>query len=59
MHEKSINYDDTRGKILYLLKTRGGLSVDELARELEQSGVNVRRHLEALEKEDLVSVAVH
>jgi predicted ArsR family transcriptional regulator len=45
---------DTREKILYLLKTNGQMTVDDLSRELDSSGVNIRRHLDALERDALV-----
>ncbi len=59
MRVRTLNHEDTHGKILYLLKTRGKLSVDDLARELDQSGVNVRRHLDVMERDELVCSIVH
>jgi predicted ArsR family transcriptional regulator len=54
MKTSGISGKDTREKIVFLLKTRAPLSVEELATELATSGVNVRRYLEALERDGLV-----
>ncbi len=54
MKTSGISGKDTREKIVFLLKTRAPLSVEELATELATSGVNVRRYLEALERDGLI-----
>lgn len=45
----------TRQKILLLLKTRGGLTNDELSKLLHITPMGVRQHLLALEKKGFVS----
>ena len=45
----------TRDAILNILRLRRGVSVDELARELELAGASVRRHLEVLRRDSYVS----
>ncbi|MDA0365365.1 MAG: helix-turn-helix domain-containing protein [Chloroflexi bacterium] len=48
----------TRQAVLNILRRRGGgVSVDELATELELTGATVRRHLDVLLRDDLVSVS--
>ena len=44
----------TRRKLLLLLRKRPGVTVTELATELELTGMGVRRHLDALQSEGLV-----
>jgi predicted ArsR family transcriptional regulator len=44
----------TRRKLLLLLRKRPGVTVTELAAELELTGMGVRRHLDALQSEGLV-----
>jgi predicted ArsR family transcriptional regulator len=46
---------ESRSAIIELLKTRGGLSVEQLAQALAVSKVSVRRHLAVLESDRLVS----
>ncbi len=46
----------TRRKILLLLRKRPGVTVTELAAELQLTGMGVRRHLDALQSEGLVEV---
>jgi len=48
--------EGTREAILSILRKRDGVSVDDLARELELAGATVRRHLDVLLRDDLVSV---
>ena len=48
--------EGTREAILSILRRRDGVSVDALARELELAGATVRRHLDVLLRDDLVSV---
>jgi DeoR family suf operon transcriptional repressor len=48
---------DTRHAILQILRRRGGgVSVEELAGELDLAGATVRRHLDVLLRDDYVSV---
>ena len=50
--------EGTRHTVLNILRQRGGgVSVDELARELGLTGATVRRHLDVLLRDDLVSVS--
>jgi DeoR family suf operon transcriptional repressor len=50
--------EGTRQEILNILRRRGGgVSVDELARELRLTGATVRRHLDVLLRDDYVSVS--
>ena len=58
MRVTPITGKDTREKLLFLLKTRGQMTVDDLSRELDSSGVNVRRHLDSLERDGLVESIV-
>jgi predicted ArsR family transcriptional regulator len=44
----------TRRKLLLLLRKRPGVTVTELAAELDLTGMGVRRHLDALQSEGLV-----
>ncbi|MCF6092427.1 transcriptional regulator [Microaerobacter geothermalis] len=46
--------DSTRSLILHLLKTKGQLSVSELAGELGITEMAVRRHLHSLERDRLI-----
>jgi DeoR family suf operon transcriptional repressor len=49
--------EGTRQEILNILRRRGGgVSVDELAHELELTGATVRRHLDVLLRDDYVGV---
>lgn len=45
---------EKRCEIINLLKTRGAMTVDALAAELHLTKVSIRRHLELLEKDELV-----
>ncbi len=58
MKVNPISGKDTREKIVFLLKTRAPLSVEDLATELSTSGVNVRRYLDALERDGLIESTV-
>ncbi|OYT71584.1 MAG: hypothetical protein CFK52_07515 [Chloracidobacterium sp. CP2_5A] len=58
MKVNPISGKDTREKIVFLLKTRAPLSVEDLATELSTSGVNVRRYLDALERDGLAESTV-
>lgn len=50
--------DGTRQAVLNILRRRGGgVSVDELATELGLTGATLRRHLDVLLRDDLVSVS--
>lgn len=50
--------EGTRQEVLNILRRRGGgVSVEELARELGLTGATVRRHLDVLLRDDLVSVS--
>src|SRR5919202_6002771 len=44
----------TRREILRLLRTRGGLTAQQLAQELQITSMGVRRHLSTLERDGLV-----
>ena len=44
----------TRSRLLLLLRKHPGITVTELAAELGLTGMGIRRHLEALEVDDLV-----
>ncbi len=46
---------ETRQRILEILKTRGQATVDELSRELGLTAVTIRHHLEVLRSQGLVS----
>ena len=46
---------ETRRKILELLKLRGPLTADQLAKELEMTPMGVRGHLTALERDGLIA----
>jgi predicted ArsR family transcriptional regulator len=46
---------ETRERIIHILKTRGQSTVDELSRELGLTSVTVRHHLEILRQEDLIA----
>ncbi|MBX7222013.1 MAG: ArsR family transcriptional regulator [Blastocatellia bacterium] len=46
---------EKRCEIVNLLKAQGAMTVDALAAELKLTKVSIRRHLELLEKEELVS----
>ena len=46
---------ESRSAIIDLLKINGGMSVEQLAHELEVSKVCVRRHLSLLERDGLIS----
>ncbi len=46
---------ETRQKILEILKTRGQATVDELSRELDLTAVTIRHHLEILRSQGLVA----
>lgn len=48
--------EGTREAILGILRRRDGVSVDVLAGELSLAGATVRRHLDVLLRDDLVSV---
>ena len=48
--------EGTRDAILSILRRRDGVSVDDLASELGLAGATVRRHLDVLLRDDLVSV---
>ncbi|MFQ3581740.1 MAG: ArsR family transcriptional regulator [Chloracidobacterium sp.] len=58
MKTNPISGKDTREKIVFLLKTRAPLSVEDLATELSTSGVNVRRYLEVLDRDGLVESTI-
>lgn len=47
----------TREAILGILRRQDGVSVDQLARELDLAGATVRRHLDVLLRDSLISVA--
>ncbi len=49
---------ETRKKILELLKINGPMSADELARQLKISSMGIRQHLKALESDQLVQYLV-
>lgn len=50
--------EGSRQAVLNILRRRGGgVSVDELAKELGLTGATVRRHLDVLLRDDLVSVS--
>ena len=49
--------EGTRQAILGILRRRDGVSVDALARELGLAGATVRRHLDVLLRDGLISVA--
>lgn len=51
--------DSTRREILTLLRTRGGMTAQQLADQLDITSMGVRRHLTALERDSLVSVQRH
>ena len=46
---------ETRERIIHILKTRGQATVDELSRELGLTSVTVRHHLEILRQEELIA----
>lgn len=45
---------DTRRKILQLLKLRGGMTADELSQALQITSMGVRRHLSTLERDGFI-----
>ena len=45
----------SRNKILVIIRQNNGVSVDDLSRELGLAQATVRRHLDILERDDLVS----
>src|SRR6476660_5890244 len=50
--------DGTRQEILNILRRRGGgMSVDDLARELRLTGATIRRHLDVLLRDDYIGIA--
>ena len=48
--------EGTRDAILNILRRRDGISVDQLATELELAGATVRRHLDVLLRDGFISV---
>jgi predicted ArsR family transcriptional regulator len=48
------NDTSTRKVLLTLMKTRGSLSVNEMAKELGITEMAIRRHLNTLERDDLI-----
>lgn len=48
-------HSGTRGQLLKLLKHRGGLTVGELADDLDMTSMGVRQHLNTLERDGLVT----
>ncbi len=50
---------NTRRDVLHRLRTRGGMTAQQLAAEMGITSMGVRRHLLALEKDGLVRVQLH
>jgi predicted ArsR family transcriptional regulator len=51
----SVIYENpTRKKIMFLLKKRGALSIDDISKELNITSMGIRQHLLSLEKRDLI-----
>lgn len=55
-HAPSFRVEGTREAILSILRRHGGVSVDQFARELGLAGATVRRHLDVLLRDGLISV---
>jgi len=51
---EQIHTNPTRDKIIYLLKKKGPLSVEELAQELRITSMGIRQHLLSLEKKGYI-----
>ena len=50
-----IDENSTRKNIMLLLKKSGGMSIDELSKEIDITPMGIRQHLLALEKKGVVS----
>lgn len=50
------NISGTRSQILHMIRTAGGLTAQQLARELGITSMGVRRHLITLERDGLVEI---
>lgn len=51
-----VNDGSTRHKILHLLRTKGRLTAGQLSEELELTGMAIRRHMYAMEKEGCINI---
>lgn len=51
------NNMNTKEQILYLLKKHQRMTVNQLAKELDITGMAIRRHLNSLEKEHLIQIS--
>jgi predicted ArsR family transcriptional regulator len=53
----SLFFDDnpSRKGIILLLKKNGGMSIDELSRDIKITPMGIRQHLNALEKKGIVT----
>jgi predicted ArsR family transcriptional regulator len=49
-----LNENPTREKIMFLLKRKGPMSIDDLSRELNITSMGIRQHLLSLEKRGLI-----